>query len=135
VDSVGGDLVFFDYAINHTENLQKVGGLSVAEISKEAPHDAELLTLFLGCNTDYKNGLYQASQLNKIPFHGGYRRRTRFPAPIKGADQENAKELLQEARALAWDEKCFPLKLTPNRLGYARVAKRAALSLWIAPAR
>jgi hypothetical protein len=80
-DSLGGDLVFFDFALRHTLDRKRAGGHTVAAMPAEAPPDEPAgLVAFFGCGDYYQDGLYRLSDL-ATPVFGPERRR--FAAPFE----------------------------------------------------
>ncbi|HPY20997.1 MAG TPA: hypothetical protein PLM08_25115, partial [Polyangiaceae bacterium] len=102
VDSVGGDLLFFDWVLRHTQDRQVEGGYRIAMLPTEAPqgpfHDE---VAYLTCGTNYAQGLYHRSAL-----HLADRVEDRkYPNPdiLLEPDASNAQELIERAQYVVWN--------------------------------
>jgi hypothetical protein len=109
-DSVAGDIVFFDFALQHTVKPARHGGMVLATMGPAPAPDAKLPSpvAYLGCNDAYRSGLYELADLT-VPVFGPKSRAyppPRRPAPPKG---ESIEALLGEAAAVVLDPKCQSL--------------------------
>ncbi|AKT37124.1 hypothetical protein [Chondromyces crocatus] len=79
-DSIAGDLVFFHYATQNTKNRSEHSRMLLTELGPAPDADASFPNgvAWLGCNDDYKSGLYALSDLT-VPAFGP--KRLDFPAP------------------------------------------------------
>jgi hypothetical protein len=103
-DSIAGDLVFFDFAINRTVDPQRVGNLQVGRMPTERPADTPYgKVAFIGCGKTYASGLYELSQMT-TPVFGP--ERTRFADPLVPADIERIEPLLEQADFVVVDPRC-----------------------------
>jgi hypothetical protein len=103
-DSIAGDLVFFDFAINHASDEQRVRGHRIRRMPEERPPDTAYgKVAFIGCGDTYASGLYELLQMT-IPVFGPDRKR--FPAPLVLADVEDLEPVLKAADFVVLDPKC-----------------------------
>ena len=85
-DSIAGDLVFFDFATNHTIEMKSVGRLRIGKMPQERPADVPYGKVgYIGCEGGYPSGLYELSQMT-VPVFGP--RRTEFPTPLVAAEAD-----------------------------------------------
>lgn len=106
-DSLGGDIVFFDFATRHAGTTKSIGRTRLAAMPDEAPGetDRNTLALVVGCDKhNYSTGLYRIEDL-VVPVFGP--RKDDFPRPAKAGD---ADALIAEATALVLDAKCKQAK-------------------------
>ncbi len=123
VDSVGGDLLFFDWVLRHTQDRQVEGGYRIAMLPTEAPqgpfHDE---VAYLTCGTNYAQGLYHRSAL-----HLADRVEDRkYPNPdiLLEPDASNAQELIERAQYVVWNAKCRPEVRGAWLSAFERMARR-----------
>ena len=113
-DSIAGDLVFFDFAVNRTVEVERVGSHRVGRIPEERPLDTPYgKVAFIGCGDTYASGLYELSQMT-TPVFGPERKR--FPEPLVPAGVEDIEPLLEEAAFVVLDPTCagdMRAKLSP----------------------
>ena len=103
-DSIAGDLVFFDFAVNRIVDARRVGGHRVGRMRDERPSDSPYGEVaFIGCGNTYSSGLYELSQMT-TPVFGPDRKR--FPEPLVPADLEDIESLLGQADFVVLDPKC-----------------------------
>jgi hypothetical protein len=103
-DSIAGDLVFFDFAINRTVDVQRVGSHWVGRVPEQRPADGPYgKVAFTGCGHSYASGLYEVSQMT-VPVFGPDR--NRFPEPLVSVDADDIGPLLEEAGFVVLDPKC-----------------------------
>jgi hypothetical protein len=127
-DSLAGDIMFFDFALRYGEEPKKFGGSVLARMPKEPP-PAELddRAVFLGCNDQYKSGLYRLKDLT-VPVFGP--KRTKFPAPERPGPPagESADALVADAAFVVIDPRCQ--KTTPDkvRTGFTLAARRKVVN-------
>jgi len=125
IDSVGGDLLFFDWVTRHTEDRKAHGGFRVARLTPKVPEGPfEDLVAYLTCGTSYEQGLYRRGALH-LPDKVADRA---YPAPDTKllADASNAEELIGRARYVVWNSKCRPEVKSSWLSGFDRVARRGS---------
>ncbi|HET6415008.1 MAG TPA: hypothetical protein VFG22_01840, partial [Polyangiales bacterium] len=126
-DSIAGDLVFFDFALNRTTGRKSVGNLRIGSMPTEPPLDAAYgRVAYLGCGTTYATGLYELSQMT-TPVFGP--EKESFAEPIQPAPLEDVAGLLDEASFVVLDPDCAG-KLSGDvaRAGFALGASRLQIN-------
>lgn len=119
-DSVAGDLVFFSFALNHTKNRSRHGRMVLAELGPPPVEDRfPAGVAWLGCNDDYRNGLYELSEMT-VPVFGPKRRA--LPKP-RMADA-SAEELIGAASFVVVDGRCQRSLPPTFRTEFTLAAKR-----------
>ena len=103
-DSIAGDLVFFDFAVNRTVDPRRIGRHWVGRVPEERPADTPYgKVAFRGCDDSYASGLYEVAQLT-VPVFGP--ERNRFPEPLVSADAGDIGPLLGQANFVVLDPQC-----------------------------
>jgi hypothetical protein len=103
-DSIAGDLVFFDFALNHTVEQQAVGSLLVARLPDERPSDEPYGKVgYAGCKKRHPSGLYELSQMT-TPVFGPDRKS--FPTPLTELEEETLESIVAEASFFVTNPKC-----------------------------
>ncbi len=103
-DSIAGDLVFFDFAINRTSGKKSVGNLRIGAMTDERPSSAPYgRVAYIGCGNTYATGLYDLSQMT-TPVFGP--EKENFAAPIHSATLEDVTGILDEASFVVLDPDC-----------------------------
>ena len=126
-DSIAGDLVFFDFALNRTTGRKSVGNLRIGSMPTEPPLDTAYgRVAYLGCGTTYATGLYELSQMT-TPVFGP--EKESFAEPIQPAPLEDVAGLLDEASFVVLDPDCAG-KLSGDvaRAGFALGASRLQIN-------
>lgn len=78
-DTIAGDIVFYDFALNATDDRATAGGFELGTMPKARPTLAPVQkVLFLGCNRLVKDGLYDLGDLH-VPIFGP--KRSKYGAP------------------------------------------------------
>jgi hypothetical protein len=106
-DSVGGDVVFFEFAARNAGAIKSIGRTRLVSMPKQAPktEGRNARVLVVGCDKrNYGTGLYDVTDLN-VPVFGP--KKFKFPKPKKTGKVE---ELAAEAGALVLDGKCSEAK-------------------------
>jgi hypothetical protein len=68
-DSVGGDLVFWDFIERQTQNRQTIGQFTLVELPEAPrPSAANSTVMYLGCDngSGYRSGLYEVRDLSQV---------------------------------------------------------------------
>jgi len=123
LDSVAGDLVFFDFAFRHTADHKKVSGHWVARMPDGPPPDVPYgRVAFFGCGDLYASGLYPLSEMT-VPVFGPDR--LDFPDPIAPATEDVVDASFEDADYAVVDPKCADQIATRLRSkGFLHVANR-----------
>jgi hypothetical protein len=139
-DSIAGDLVFFDFALNRTIAQQRVSNHRIGRMKDERPTETKYGSVaFLGCGNTYATGLYELSQMTTPVFGPD---RERFPQPLSPAAVEDIDPLLEQASFVVLDPDCpddLAAKVSQSGfvLGASRKqinpGRRAKLRLYIRP--
>lgn len=119
-DSIGGDVVFFEFAYRHAGQIKSIGRTRLVTMPAEAPKmdDRNSLVLVVGCDKrNYSTGLYEVTDLT-VPVFGP--KKFKFPKPKKSGD---ADDLVAEAGAAVLDAKC-PEAKSVSKSDFQLVAKR-----------
>jgi hypothetical protein len=123
LDSLAGDLVFFDFAFRHAIDRKKVGGHWVARMPDEPPPDVPYAQVaFFGCDDLYASGLYPLSEMT-VPVFGPDS--LDFPKPIALATDGTDDASFENAAYAVVDPKCA--RQISGRLsskGFVHVANR-----------
>jgi hypothetical protein len=127
-NSVGMDVLFFDYVQRHASKAKRVGGLSLATLAATRPTDAELQVLYAGCAPPYEPGVYGVGQLNLLP-HAPPGPVT-APRPRKGS-ANNLTKALSGVDAVVWGERCHKLAKRPTEQGFVVAAKRGEDTIFV----
>ncbi len=139
-DSVAGDLVFFQYALAYGKAPKAFGKVILAAMPVAPPPETPFGDVaYLGCEDQYKTGMYRIEDL-RVPVFGPKHRKfpkPRKPGPARGASTD---AFVAEAELVVLDTKCHQLSaqvksqltLAARRL----VVKRARgaskhLELWL----
>ena len=127
LDSVAGDLVFFDFAFRHTVDRRKVGRHWVARMPDEPPPDAPYgKVAFFGCDDLYAPGLYPLSEMT-VPVFGPDR--LDFPKPIAPVTDGTGDASFEDADYAVADPKCAPeIAAQLKSGGFQHVANRKELN-------
>ena len=122
-DSIAGDLVFFDFAVNHTVGARRIGGLRVGRMPDDRPEARPYgRVAYFGCDKGYRSGLYELSQLT-TPVFGPDRRN--FPEPLRLATEGEAGSLIEEAEFAVTHPTCASgMDRELSAAGFKRVARR-----------
>lgn len=108
-DTVAGDLVFFSYALRYGQQPKSFGKTILAEMPEAPPPEAfRDEVAYLGCDQQYKAGLYKLSDLT-VPVFGPKSKKfpkPRQPGPKRG---EPTEALLDQAGFAVLDPKCFTM--------------------------
>jgi hypothetical protein len=134
VDSLAGDLRFWQFATHHTRHHRRFGNLTVAEVAAEAPPPSlpghVERVAYLSCDRSYAPGLYPVSLMNT---HGGDGRRV--PPPIPAPDnRDDLVAFTQDAAFIVVDPRCtgkqWPI---PKQVfdPFVRAARRGPEELWV----
>lgn len=125
-DSVGGDLVFFDFAMRHTTGRKKVGSTWVASMPTEPPpaEPAGPVAIF-GCGDYWTNGLYRLADLT-TPVFGP--KRDDFAKPIEVAGKGQEARIAKKASFLVIDPACANSVQARVKGGFQLVAKRTLVN-------
>jgi hypothetical protein len=132
-DSIAGDLMFFNFALNHAAPGKTHGHLTLAPMPA-APPAGEFndLVASLTCKGYYAAGLYPMKNM-RVPSFGP--RRTSFPKPTKAAATppgvENAAALVKEAAFAVVDPRCGWMMPPEDRGTFRLAARRKELELWV----
>ena len=103
-DSIAGDLVFFDFAINQTIAEPRVGSHNIGRMTPERPAGTKYGNVaFLGCGKTYATGLYELSQMTTPVFGPD---REHFPAPLSPATADDIQPILEQASFVVIDPDC-----------------------------
>jgi hypothetical protein len=134
VDSLAGDLRFWQFASQHAVGHQRFGILTVAELPAQAPPERAPgqvdRVAYLGCDRAYAPGLYPLPSLNT---HLGDGRRV---APTVGAPEsrDDLPSFSQDAEFLVVGPRCkgkqWPI---PKQVfaPFVKAARRRAEELWV----
>jgi hypothetical protein len=129
VDSLAGDLVFFDFAHEYAENIQPVGSFALAQMPPLPPAARRWLdenTLVAICPGTYIPGVYRLGALT-VPMVG----ERVYPRPSLAFSDVPYNDVLLASSSFAVVESgCHP-EVRPAVLGFTHVAARAAVDLWI----
>ena len=103
-DSIAGDLVFFDFALNHAVDVRRVGNLLIGRMPDVRPTDDPYGKVgYVGCERRYPSGLYDFSQMT-TPVFGPERKD--YPEPLVAADPDNMESLVGDADFFVTHPKC-----------------------------
>ncbi|MEJ7730219.1 MAG: hypothetical protein WKG00_13500 [Polyangiaceae bacterium] len=123
-DSVGGDLVFFDFATQHTVDRKRAGGHNIGAMPAQPPPDQPGgLVAFFGCGDYYQDGLYQVADMT-TPVFGPDRRR--FAAPVEKGGEVGA--MLAGAYFVVIDPACDTEATGKVGSDFALVGKRKLIN-------
>ena len=122
-DSIAGDLVFFDFALNHTVEQESVGSHRIAKLSDERPPDTPYGKVgYVGCGKRYPSGLSELSQMT-TPVFGPERRD--FPEPLFAADEQETRDaMVEQADFFVTHPKCAGSESMKIRRRFSLAAKR-----------
>lgn len=152
-DSVAGDLIFFDFVLNHLSDVIVEGRGSVGQLYADAPdpEDFEDSVVLLGCNAKrgFRSGLYRLGDLH-VPMFGP--KATELPLPrVVLKTRKHGDDLHAFASYAAVDPKCwrrlpagfkkdFKLAAKRKRVGglknrgyHLYLRKRGAAAAWPKP--
>lgn len=103
-DSIAGDLVFFDFALNHAVDIERVGKIRIGRMPDERPTDEPYGKVgYAGCGERYASGLYELSDMT-VPVFGPLRKE--YPEPQVAADDGNVASLVTDASFFVTHPKC-----------------------------
>jgi hypothetical protein len=121
-DSVAGDLVFFDFAIQRTVDRKRVGSVSIGRMPDEPPADEVAgPVMVFGCKDYYRTGLYRLEDLTTPVFGPASRA---FAAPIETAAAGAEQELVDRAAFAVVDPACGKGAEVMLRSQFVLAAKR-----------
>jgi dolichyl-phosphate-mannose-protein mannosyltransferase len=123
IQTLGGDVAFFEFVHRYTKNRMRVGGYNVAELPKTAPPppNGPRWVAVLGCpGVDYETGLYYLSDLSTPRFGPD---KYRFPLPR--APLTDAEQWRKQVIAIVIDNQC-PQPGAPrhSERDFERIARR-----------
>lgn len=122
-DSLGEDLAFLNYAINHTLDQQKMAGRTIARLppTRPAATQTDYEVALLGCGRPYQSGIYRLSQLNLPVVSPG-------PAPEPVRQLESVNAAATTAQFVVIDTQCHP-DTVPD--GFVRGSVRGSNHLYV----
>jgi len=127
-NSVGMDVLFFDYVEHYVDKPSRVGGVMLTPLGKrdDLPK-SELVVLYAGCDGTYAPGIYGAGEMSRYPYAP--------PAPqIKPRTRLGIKGLsrkLDEVDAVVWGARCQKGLDDPARHGFTSAAKRGDDTIFV----
>jgi hypothetical protein len=122
-DTLGSDLLFFEFAHRHTVDRKTAGNTVVGRMPDAAPSDQgrnDLVAVMTCDKQTYRRGLYKVTDLITPVFGPN---RGKYPAP-RVAEGDDAALLSQAAFAVV-DPTCFKGKTVTELNAFENVAKRA----------
>ncbi len=120
-DSIGGDLVFFEFATRHTQGIKSVGRTRLGLMPKDPPDESERSAnvLMVSCDArNYPPGLYEVTDL-VAPVFGP--RQFKWPQPRQ---QGSFDDLADDAYFAVVDPGCAEGKSFTKKSAFELVAKR-----------
>lgn len=127
-DSVGSDVVFFDYVTRFLKKPRRIGGLSLAPLAEGPLPEAELTVLYVGCDRSYGPGVYGAGQLRHLPYSPAE------PAPkprARAGSKQRLENALETVDAVVWGERCHKLPSSPSTHGFVTAARRGDDTIFV----
>ncbi len=128
--SLADSLVFLTFVSRHVEQVRQLSGSRLARLPASPPRKTPpLMTLVLGCNTTFKDGLYPTARLHVFtPLPPG----VDFPPPEVPWPQDSPGQeaLRRRASFLAVETSCH---LTPIPSSFKSVGKHGDFSLFARP--
>ncbi|HTM45914.1 MAG TPA: hypothetical protein VL137_13230 [Polyangiaceae bacterium] len=134
LNSIAGDLLFFDFVNLHTGKAKRFGSFNLAQIAGVTRSAKNLRVTYLGCADKYASGLYDVTQL-RVPGETN-RRKSKYPKPhVRLGKSDDPTQLIEQSRYLAYQPACARKRLPKDALrGWKLLAKRDdGIQLWIAP--
>ena len=130
-DSIAGDLVFFDFAINYAQKPKRVGRHTVAELGPDAPPDEPYAKVAVfGCgklkNKGPLSGLYELDMLMAPAFGPD---KHEYPEPLEPMPQTDRKAFISQAQFVVLDLRCAEkMRSTVLSAGFVHAADRTRLN-------
>jgi hypothetical protein len=128
IDTLASDLVFLDFATNHTKRAKTVGPFQVAELSR-TPVSATPFGKTVGvfdCSNTYEPGVYQLSDLTVSPFDPA----RPYPKPRKDAASEPVTAIAARADYLVINAGCAGLTRPTDLRGFKEIGARLNTRLY-----
>ena len=130
LDSLAGDLRFFEYVTNWAEPVTKVGGRTVVAVASEPPEGPfDDTVAYLGCGPVFRRGLHHLTTLNVFDKWQAVRGVEPFdPAPQAAGELAT---FVARASFVVVGPRCRPA-LPATALGdFTQVATREGEQLWV----
>jgi len=127
-NSMGADVLFFDFVEHHVGAKERVGDLLLAPLGEGKDLSArELRVLYAGCDPTFAPGVYGAGEMTRLWDTPGATQVT----PRAALGTSTLTPILAAVDAVVWGARCHPELDDPSRRGFVAAAKRGDSGIFV----